>query len=184
MAARFSFLRPLVRRYCAQQKGAAAAEFALVLSLLTLPILNVVDFAFYVWDRMLTDNASHIAVQAAWATCDTAAKLPATSNCTGLNTAVTAGAQSTTLGNRVSVTSTQEGYYCVTTGATPSLVLVATPPTAPPANCGGNGGSASDKPGDYIRVTVSFTYAPIFPGLSIVSQLASPINRTGWMRLG
>lgn len=173
---------PVFRRYRADQCGAAAVEFTLIVTLMTIPILNVVDFAMYFWDRMQLDNAAQVAAQAAWATCNTSAMLPATTKCTNLNTAVTAAAQSTSLGTNVTVTATQEGYYCTTTAG--SLVNVATPPTAPPANCSGSGGLSSDKPGDYVLITTRYTYTPVFAGVSVVSHLPSPINRTAWMRLG
>src|SRR5258706_12323018 len=63
------------RRYCREQRGAAAVEFAMVLTLLTVPVLNVVDLAFYAWDRMQLDNAAQVGAQAAWATCFTPASL-------------------------------------------------------------------------------------------------------------
>jgi len=39
-------------------------------------------------------------------------------------------------------------------------------------------------PGDYVLITVSYTYTPVFAAVSIASVLASPITRTAWMRLG
>lgn len=170
------------RRYRSEQRGAAAAEFALVLTLLTIPILNVVDLAVYSWDKMQVDNAAQVAVQAAWATCDTTAKLPATINCSGLSAAVTMAAQSTRLGTGITVTSTTEDYYCVNT-STNVLDTVGTFPGTKPANCG-SVGSASDKPGDYVLITVSYTYAPVFSAVSIASALTTPITRTARMRLG
>jgi len=175
------------RRYRSEQRGAAAAEFALVLTLLTIPILNVVDFAIYAWDRMQTDNAAQMAVQAAWATCTTSANLPATpnsnANCPNMPAAVTTAVQSTSLGNSVSVTATVENYRCINTAG--NLVVVGTFPGTKPADCSGatGGGSANDKPGDYIQITASYTYTPIFPGVSIVASLPA-INRVAWMRLG
>src|ERR1700739_1473504 len=100
----------LLRRYRTDRRGAAAAEFALILTLLTFPFLNVIDFGIYAWDRMQLDNAAQVAVQTAWATCSTPANLPATpnsyANCTALPAAVTAAVHSTSLGTNVSATST------------------------------------------------------------------------------
>ena len=176
------------RRYRRDEKGAAAVEFALVLTLLTVPVLNVVDLAMYAWDRMQLDNAAQVAAQAAWATCAAPANHPATpnsyANCTGMPAAVTQAVQSTSLGASVSVTTIAENYYCLNT-STNTLVVVGNFPNSKPANCaaGGIGGQASDVPGDYIQITASYTFAPIFPAVSIASTLTSPITRQAWMRL-
>ena len=174
------------RRYRSDRQGAAAVEFAIVVSLLTIPLLNVLDVALYAWDRMQVDNAAQAAVQAAWATCSLTSNLPATpnsyANCSAMPVAVTTAAQSTTLGANVTVSSTTEGYYCVNT-STNALVAVGTFPGTKPANCS-SVGSASDTPGDYVLITTSYTYTPIFSAVSIASSLTSPITRQAWMRLG
>jgi len=112
--------------------------------------------------------------------------LPATpnsyANCSAMPVAVTTAAQSTTLGANVTVSSTTEGYYCVNT-STNALVAVGTFPGTKPANCS-SVGSASDTPGDYVLITTSYTYTPIFSAVSIASSLTSPITRQAWMRLG
>ena len=171
-----------LRRYCFEQRGAAAAEFALVLTLLAVPILNVVDLSLYAWNRMQVDNAAQVAAQAAWKTCVPPTFLPATSNCSGLSAAVTTAAQSTSLGSGVTVTSTTENYYCVNT-STNVLVTVGTYPGTKPGDCS-SVGSSSDTPGEYVKVTVSYTYTSIFPGATIVSVLTTPVVRQAWMRLG
>jgi Flp pilus assembly protein TadG len=175
------------RRYRSEQHGAAAVEFALVLTLLTIPILNVVDVAVYSWTKMQVDNAAQAGVQAAWATCNDATKIPATvgSNCSTMPAAVTLAAQGTSLGTGVTVTATTENYYCVKT-STSALVVAGPVTSAKPANCssGSIGGSASDTPGDYVLITVSYTYAPVFPAVSIAGLLTTPIIRQAWMRLG
>lgn len=174
-------------RYRHDEKGAAAVEFALVVTLLTVPVLNVVDLAMYAWDRMQLDNAAQVAAQAAWATCSTPANLPATpnsyANCAGMPGAVTLAVQSTSLGTKVSVTAIAENYYCYKTSAPTGLVTVGNFPNSKPANCS-SVGQASDVPGDYIQITASYTFRPIFPAASIASALTSPITRTAWMRLG
>jgi Flp pilus assembly protein TadG len=175
-------IRPHLQYYRSDQDGAAAAEFALVLTLLAIPILNVVDFSLYAWNRMQLDNAAQIAVQAAWATCIPPTFLPATSNCPGMSAAVTTAAQSTSLGAGVTVSSTTENYYCVNT-VTNALVTVGTFPGTKPSDCSAVG-SASDSPGDYLKVTVSYAYTPVFPGVTIVSLLTTPVVREAWMRLG
>jgi len=186
MASLFRKFRIRGRRYRSEQRGAAAVEFALILTLLTIPILNVVDLAVYSWDKMQVDNAAQAAVQAAWATCNLPTEIPATpssyANCPAMPAAVTQAAQSTTLGTAVTVTATTENYYCVNT-TTNVLVTVGNFPNTKPATCS-SVGSASDKPGDYVLITVSYTYSPVFSAVSIASQLATPITRTAWMQLG
>jgi Flp pilus assembly protein TadG len=177
-----------LRRYRRDEKGAAAVEFALVLTLLTVPVLNVVDLALYAWDRMQLDNAAQVAAQAAWATCSTPANHPATPNsyalCAGMPAAVTTAVRSTSLGTNVTWSLAGEAYYCILPGGTLQLVAAAT--ATPPSNCSKNsiGGQASDVPGDYIQITAAYTYTPVFAGVSIASLLATPITRTAWMRLG
>jgi len=172
--------------YMADRRGAAAAEFALVLSLLVIPILNVVDFGIYVFQRMELDNATQVAAQTAFATCNTPANLPATpnnyANCSSLPAAVTTAVRSTPLGNAVTVTATNEGYYCVNT-STSALVSVGTFPGTKPTDCSSVGSSA-DKPGDYIQITASYSYSPLFAGVSVADLLTTPIVRTAWVRLG
>jgi len=185
----FSKTRNLWRCYRTEQRGAAAVEFAIVVTLLTVPVLNVVDLAQYAWDRMQTDNAAQAAVQAAWTTCSTSANLPATvgNNCSAMPAAVTRAARSTSLGAGVSVTSTSEGYYCVKTSVTPnSLIYAGAVTSAKPSDCNqpGIGGSSSDVPGDYVLITTSYTYSSIFPAVSVASRLTTPITRQAWMRLG
>jgi hypothetical protein len=120
--------------------------------------------------------------QAARATCGYNQQ-PATSNCPTLNSVVQTGVQSSTLGTNVSST-IQEHYYCMVGG---TLKQVWTPPVSSanpiPADCSASGGSAGDRPGDYVQITASYTYTPVFPAVSVVSLLPTPINRVAWMRL-
>ena len=174
-----------VRRYCCRQNGAAAVEFAIVLSLLIIPVLNVVDLALYGWDRMQVDYAAQMGAQAGWAICNQAANLPATpssyANCPNMPTAVTTALQSTSLGTKVTLTTTTEAYYCVVGGSLTNVGAVTSPK---PANCSNAGGLASDVPGDYVQITASYTYTPVFPAVSIASVLATTITRTAWTRMG
>jgi Flp pilus assembly protein TadG len=174
------------RRYGADRRGAAAAEFGIFLAILVIPIANVTDLGIYVYQRMELENAAQVAVQTAWATCILPANLPATpnsyANCPALPAAITTAVRSTSLGSAVSATATTEGYYCVNT-TTNALVTVGTFPGTKPANCS-SVGSASDTVGDYIQIQASYTYAPLFPAVSVVSLLGTTITRTAWMRLG
>jgi len=174
-----------LRRYADDQKGAAAIEFALIVTLLVVPILNVMDVTLYAWDRMQVDYAAQSGAQAARTAC-TYTFQPATYNCPNLNSTVQTAVRSTPLGANVAF-SVQEHYYCTVSNA---LVKVSDPPNNPPTDCsqknssGTNiGGSSSEKPGDYIQVTTTYTYVPIFPAVSVVSALNTTITRIAWMRL-
>ena len=94
--------------------GAAGIEFALVAGTLCLIMLNAFDVANYIYKRMQVENAAQMGAQAAWKTCDPT-MLPATKLCAGLNTAVTAAVQSTSLGQGVTLEpgSLSEGYFCL-----------------------------------------------------------------------
>lgn len=176
------------RHYRRDQAGAAAVEFALVVTLLTVPVLNVIDLAMYAWDRMQVDNAAQMGAQAAWTTCAATTNHPATpnsyANCTGMPAAVTQAVRSTSLGANVTWSATAEGYYCILPGGTLKFVVAAT--GNPPSDCSksGIGGLSTDKPGDYVQISVQYTFTPIFRAVSIASALASPITRTAWTRLG
>src|SRR5215472_7282160 len=86
------------------RRGLAAIEFAMFASLISLGMLNVTDIAVYVYKRMQVEYATQAGAQAAWHTCDIN-HLPATTNCSGLNTAVTNAVQSTSLGTNVTLQS-------------------------------------------------------------------------------
>ncbi len=176
--------RLALRRFGAGTCGAAAAEFALLLPLLAIPVLNVVDLGSYAYDRMQLDNSAQAAAQVVWAKCATQGYVPATvdANCTAiLSTITTAAAQATALGTEVTVTGWTEGYYCQVGG---SLVLAGAVTADKPADCSAAGGSSTDTPGDYILVTATYTYTPIFSAVSVVSLLPSTVTRTAYMRLG
>jgi Flp pilus assembly protein TadG len=183
MGTRQSLLNEL-RRFVAGSCGAAAAEFALVLPLLTVPILNIVDLGSYAYDRMQLDNAAQAAVQAVWNTCATQGYVPATTvtNCSSvLSSITTTSAQSTALGTSVTISSTTEGYYCLVSG---TLTYAGAVTATKPSDCSVvAGGSSSDTPGDYILVTAAYTYSPIFSAASLVSLLPSSMTRTAYMRL-
>ena len=193
-------LRPLLRlgRFLRRSDGTAAVEMALWTAVIIVPMASVFDIGEYTYRKMQVENAAEMAVQAAWHACDPS-ELPAVQNCTGLaNTGLLAtlrtAAQSTSLGTNVTIAATTtavtEGYYCTNNG-TGALVLVGTEghlsptavaPVAPsPNDCHTVVGTGT--PGDYIQVTVSYTYSPLFSGLSIASFLPTPITKQAWMRL-
>jgi len=165
------------------EQGASALEFAIFAGMLCFGLLNTADISIYIYKRMQVENATEMAVQAAWKTCDPSkGYLPATTSCPGLTTAITQAAQSTTLGNQVSLQagSPSEGYYCLnSSGALQSVGAVT---STPPADCSVTGLS-SQQPADYIQITTTFTYAPLFPGVTVASAFTTPIVKTGMMRL-
>lgn len=173
------------RRYLQEARGAAAAEFVLWLAVVIVPILSVVDLGVFAFQRMQLDLAGQAAVQAAWHVCDDGTKLPATTKCAGLSDAILVAAQSTSLGDGVTVDSGSpvEGYFCANGSNTLTQIgstwtVGETPPDSRPA-CAGSATPA----GDYIQVTVKYTYVPVFTGVSIASLLAGEKTRTAWMRL-
>jgi len=109
--------------------------------------------------------------------------LPATQNCSGLNTAIAAAIHSTSLGTAVGLASgyPAEGYYCVNgSNALQSVGSL----SSRPADCSA-AGNVSATPGDYIQVRVNYSYAPLFPGITVMSATGiSSITMTSWMRLG
>ena len=163
------------------QRGVAAIEFGFFAIFLAAALANVTDVSIYVYQRMQAENATQIAAQAAWKACDLP-KLPATVNCPGLATAMQNALTSTSLGTRVSLISgsPSEGYYCVNSS---NALQYVSGVSSKPADCSA-AGMPSLQPGDYIEVQTTFTYTPLFPGFSVASTFASPINRTAIMRLG
>jgi Flp pilus assembly protein TadG len=174
-----STLRPL---RC-DARGTAAIEFAGAAMLLVVGLLNAVDLSYYEYRRMEVENAAEAGAQAAWSTCnDPSTMLPAIQNCSGLNAAITAAIQSTSLGSAVSLASgyPAEGYYCVSSSNALQSVGAL---SSKPANCSA-AGNPNASPGDYIQVGVTFSYAPLF-GITVMSAWGiSSITMTSWMRLG
>lgn len=170
------------RALCTDRRGVAAVEFGLFAIILATALANVTDVSIYIYQRMQVENATQIAAQAAWKACDVP-QLPATVNCPGLTTALANALKSTSLGTRVTMMagSPAEGYYCV--NSSNALQWVSDVTSAKPADCTA-AGMPSLQPGDYIQVQATFTYVPLFPGFSVASTFATPINRTAFMRLG
>lgn len=166
-------------------RGVAAVEFSIAAMMTIVGILNAVDVGLYEYRRMQVENAAQVGAQAAWKACyDTSAMLPATTNCAGLSDAITAAIQSTSLGTAVSVSSgyPQEGYYCA--NASTGMLQSVGDLSNKPANCSA-AGNASALPGDYIQVSVTYNYAPLFSNLTVMGAWGiTSISKTSWMRLG
>jgi Flp pilus assembly protein TadG len=163
------------------QRGIAAIEFAVFAGMISIGMLNVTDIAVYVYQRMQVEYATQAAAQAAWHTCPLT-QLPATNNCSGLNTAVQNAVKSTSLGTRITLQSGSpaEGYYCVNSSGTLQYMNDV---NHKPADCSA-AGSAGVAPADYIRISTTFAYAPMFPGITVTGAFTTPITRTAMMRLG
>jgi len=167
----------------ADQRGASALEFALFAGILCFGLLNTADISIYIYKRMQVENATEMAVQAAWKACDPSkGYLPATTSCPALSAAITDAVQSTSLGSQVSFQagSPSEGYYCLNNlGALQNVGAVT---SKPPADCSATGLSGQ-QPADYIQITTTYSYAPLFPGMTVASAFTTPIVKTGTMRL-
>jgi len=165
----------------ADQRGVAAIEFGIFVPLLFLALANVVDVTIYLYQRMQVQNATQVAAQAAWKACDLP-KLPATVNCPGLTTAISNALGSTSLGTAVSLVSGSptEGYYCVNSS---NALQYVSNVSSKPLDCTA-AGMPSLQAADYIQIQTTFTYSPIFPGLSISGTFPTPINGASLMRLG
>jgi Flp pilus assembly protein TadG len=175
-------IKTLFSRLTRDETGLAAVEFSLLVGMLLTVMLNGIEVARYYYGQMQMQNATQMAVQAVWQTCDTAAKLPATVNCPARTAAITAALQSTSLGSAVSLQSGSptEGYYCISTAGV--LTSVAAANASRPSNCG-SVGSSTVTPKIYIRIAAQYTYAPLFHAITIGSVLPTTISSTSSMRL-
>ena len=116
--------------------------------------------------------------QAALVTCS-ATQTPVTSNCSAVASAITTALQGTSLGSGI----TQQGalterWYCVNSGGALQDMAAA---ANKPSNCSAAGGSG--LPGLYVTVQATYTYQPIFPGLTIVATLPAAVTKSAWMRM-
>jgi len=157
--------------------GSIAVETALISGLLVVLIAQALDFGWYVYCALQVRMAAQAAVAQAAISCNTAAKLPATVNCSGVSTSMTTAAQQVSLGSTITMNTPSEGYYCVNGSALVSVGSLG----AKPADCTPY---STAQPGDYVSVTTTHTFAPLFPGLTVVAAYAGPISATAWMRVG
>jgi Flp pilus assembly protein TadG len=194
MIRRLHISPPRGRGFWRDTRGAAAAEFVLCLTMLTIPLLNVINIGLYAYERMQVESAAEAAVQMAWHTCSASTQLP-TKNCSGIAaTMLTAAQSATSLSTNVTMATTTsaatsaivEGYYCSNgSGALTQVGTLGTPSTVPgsvPSTCTSVITGSTVTPGDYIQATASAPYASLFSGLSLIS-LPTTITRTAWMRL-
>lgn len=171
-----------MKRLSAETSGMATIEFAMASTALTVGLLNGLEVARWSLQRMEMANAVHSATLAVWNACDTK-QLPAKSNCAGLNSAITTGLQTTSLGTSVTLASgyPTEGYYCINSSGV--LTNVANYNATPPADCSAQGDS-THSPGDYVVIQATYSYTPLIgSGLTVGSTLPSTFTSTGYIRL-
>jgi len=171
-----------LRSIARDESGLAGVEFAFVSLVLIYMLLNGFEAARWYVQRMQVANAVRMATQAAWKTCDTN-HLPATvgTNCPNFTTAITRSLQSTPLGTAVALTAgyPQEGYYCVSSSGT--LTLAGTL-AAKPADCSVVG-DKTRVPGDYVVISGTYTFTPMFPKATIGSLAPTQMTSVGYIRL-
>jgi len=144
--------------------------------------LNLTDLSVYIYTKMQVDLAAQEAVGAARSLCYTAAQLPATINCgSSLQPTMLSAARKTSLGTKITLGMPTEKFYCANSSST--LVAVKDADKKPPATCKDTITGSTAKPGDYISVTASYTFTPVFPGASVAAYMPATIQRTAWMRL-
>ena len=175
----WKMIRATVRDFRRDCRGVAGIEFALIAGFLCLAVVNVSDVGVYLYKRMQVENAALVGAMSALKACDPS-HLPATVNCPELTAAVTAAIQSTALGSAVSLSGAiSEGYYCVnSSNALQYMSDVSNKPT----NCSAAGMTAL-QPADYVQVAVTFTYSPIFTGLSVAGLFTTPITKAAMVRM-
>lgn len=172
--------RPL-RHIIRDDGGAAAVEMAFVGALMLVGAMSAADVGRYAYQTSEVNAAAQAGAQAAQVTCDVD-HTPATLNCTGLNDAVTRAIQSTGLGASVTIAGhITEGYYCLDTH---NDLKLAGPANDRPADCSGvPNAAASASPTLYLQTPVTYTFQPLFPGMTLAQTFAPAIMRTAWMRM-
>jgi Flp pilus assembly protein TadG len=172
-------LSALLRRLRRDERGVAAVEMALVTGFFCVAIFNAVEVGRYAYILMEAGQATQAGAQAAYVACDSN-HLPATENCPALTPAVTTAIQSTTLGAAIALNGpVTEGYYCL--DASNALVYVA-PVDAKPGDCSDVGQPAL-TPALYLQVATTYSFTPIFDGLTVGSTFPASVRKTAWMRM-
>jgi Flp pilus assembly protein TadG len=162
------------------ERGVAAIEFSFFAALLCFGLLNTADIGIYIYKRMELENAAQTAAEWVLTNCSPN-NLPATTQCANLTSNITNAMQSTSLGNQITLASGSpaEGYYCV--NSSNALQYVSTV-SNPPADCTA-AGMPGLQPADYIQITAQYSYAPLFPGITVASAFTTPITKTSLIRL-
>jgi Flp pilus assembly protein TadG len=174
-------MRKRLNGFTRDERGVAAIEMAAVAGFFIIGAMNVTDVGRYAYLTSEVNAAAQGGAQAALVACDVA-HTPATVNCPGLTAAVTTAIQSTGLGDNVTLDGQiTEAYYCLDTSSTLQL---AGPASSKPSDCSGvPKAAAGATPTLYLQVPVTYTFQPIFPGLTFAQGFAPIVKRTAWMRM-
>jgi Flp pilus assembly protein TadG len=180
MALRRKRLRWVRREFVRDSRGVAAIEFAFIAGFLCVAVVNVTDTSIYLYRRMQVENAALVGAISALKVCDPS-HLPATVNCPGLTGSVAAAIQSTSLGTAVTLNGgvVSEGFYCVNAA---SALQYMSAVSNKPADCSA-AGMPLLQPADYVQVTVTYSYSPVFPGISVSGMFSTPIVSTALVRM-
>lgn len=173
MTVRQSRIARLLRELRRCVAGAAAIELGLIASTLSVVMLNGVEIARYYYARTELQNAVQMASQAVWKLCDTTAKIPTSTACTGRDTKITNSLQATSLGTSVTLSAgfPTEGWFCINSG-TGALQSAG---STKPANCSAYGGTSAQSAGFYVTIKGQYTYAPIFSAVTIGGSLPTTV---------
>ena len=174
-------MRKLLNRFRRDERGVAAIEMAGVGAFFIIGLVSTTDVGRYAYQTSEVNAAAQAGAQAALVACDVA-HTPATLHCDGLEDAVTTAIQSTGLGEDVTIDGAiTEGYYCLDTS---NNLQLAGPANNKPANCSGVAKASPDAtPTLYLQAPVTYTFQPLFPGLTLAQTFAPQIKRTAWMRM-
>jgi Flp pilus assembly protein TadG len=174
-------LRSILSALRRERSGTASIEFGVVAGTLVLVMLNGVEVARYYYAKMELQNAVHMAGQAVWDNCETAAQLPTNTNCTNRDTRMTNALQSTSLGSSVTLSSgfPTEQWYCVNS----STGALSAAGTTQPSNCSAYGGLSSEEAGYYIRIQGQYTYQPLFTTITVGNSMPTTVTATSMTRL-
>ena len=174
-------MRNFLNRFKRDERGVAAIEMAGVGAFFILGAASVTDVGRYAYQTSEVNAAAQAGAEGALVACDVA-HTPATLNCSGLTSAVTTAIQSTGLGSNVTIDGQiTEGYYCLDNN---NNLQLAGPANNEPADCTGVANTASTaSPILYLQVPVTYTFQPLFPGLTLAQVFAPAIKRTAWMRM-
>ena len=101
------------------ERGASALEFGIFAGIHAFGLLNTADISIYIYKRMQVENATKWRRRLPGRLVTRPRELPATLSCPNLTTAMTQAAQSTALGNQVTIAtgSPQEGLTALMTRA-------------------------------------------------------------------
>jgi Flp pilus assembly protein TadG len=174
-----SRLAKTLLRLVHDQDGAAAVETAMIGSMFVMLVLNTVEIGRYGYQGMQLANAAQAGAHAAVVVCDPD-EMPATTDCPEFSSSVSAAISASSLGAAVTLSGTPtEGWYCVTAANT--LMSVGSL-NSKPANCGA-AGDVNAAPALYLQINTRYTYAPMFPGMTLASSFPTQMTRTAWMRM-